>query len=401
MIGAVDEHEGLRAEVRDWIRANHPGDPGWKLPQSALEVADDRQFHWLQDWQRRLYDAGWVGAEWPSEFGGGGRPRGAQRVIDQELARGRAPFLLNLVALSWAGPVILRYGSESQKRRLIRPLLRCDEIWCQGFSEPGAGSDLASLRTRALRDGDEWTIEGHKVWTTLGRYADWCILLARTDDAGAKHAGISYFLAPMKRPGVEVQPLVKMTGEGGFNQVIWNRVRIPGDSLLGREGQGWEIAMATLQFERGAAEGSAGGQGSGSEQVAALVRLARGLERDGAPALADPVVRDRLTDFWIQETALRANAARARVPALVSDRPEALPLMSKLASSEHGQALSDFACELLGGDAGLWIGDPHVPANAEWQRSYLNSFAMTIAGGTSEILRNILGERVLGLPKTR
>jgi len=401
MIGPVDEHESLRAEVRDWIRQNHPGDPGWKLPQSALEVADDRQFHWLQDWQRRLYDAGYVGAEWPSEFGGGGKPRGAQRVIDQELARGRAPFLLNLVGLSWAGPVILRYGSESQKRRLIRPLLRCDEIWCQGFSEPGAGSDLASLRTRALREGSDWTIEGHKVWTTLGRYADWCILLARTDDTGAKHAGISYFLAPMKLPGVEVQPLVKMTGEGGFNQVIWSRARIPGDSLLGREGQGWEIAMATLQFERGAAEGSAGGQGGGAEQVAALARLARGLVRDGGPALSDPVVRDRLTQFWVEETALRANAARARVPALVADRPEALPLMSKLASSEHGQALSDFACELLGADAGLWIGDPHVPANAEWQRSYLNSFAMTIAGGTSEILRNILGERVLGLPKTR
>ncbi|HTO52138.1 MAG TPA: acyl-CoA dehydrogenase family protein [Myxococcota bacterium] len=397
----MDEHEDLRAELRAWIAAHHPGDPGWKLPQSALEVADDRQFHWLQDWQRKLYDAGYVGAEWPRELGGGGKPRGTQRVIDQELARGRAPFLLNLVALSWAGPVILRYGTESQKKRYIQPLLRCDEIWCQGFSEPGAGSDLASLRTRAERTGSHYRITGHKVWTTLGRYADWCILLARSDDAGAKHAGISYFLAPMKVPGVEVQPLLKLTGEGGFNQVIFDEAEIPADSLLGREGQGWEIAMATLQFERGAAEGSAGGQGGGAEQVASLARLARSLERDGRPALEDPVVRDRLTQFWIEETALRANAARARVPGLVSDRPEALPLMSKLASSEHGQALADFACELLGPGAGLWIGDPHAPANAEWQRSYLNSFAMTIAGGTSEILRNILGERVLGQPKTR
>jgi len=401
MIGGVDEHETLRAEVRDWIRANHPGDPGWKLPQSALEVADDRQLAWLRDWQRKLYDAGWVGAEWPSEYGGGGRARGTQRVVDQELARGRAPFLLNLVGLSWAGPVILRYGTESQKRRLIRPLLRCDEIWCQGFSEPGAGSDLASLRTRASRAGTDWAIEGHKVWTTLGRYADWCILLARTEDAGAKHAGISYFLAPMKVPGVEVQPLVKLTGEGGFNQVIWAGARIPADSLLGREGQGWEIAMATLQFERGAAEGSAGGQGGGAEQVAALVRLARTLTRDGEPVLRDPVVRDRLAQFWIEETALRANAARARVAGLVADRPEALPLMSKLASSEHGQSLADFACELEGDAAALWVGDSLAPQNAEWSRSYLNSFAMTIAGGTSEILRNILGERVLGLPKTR
>jgi alkylation response protein AidB-like acyl-CoA dehydrogenase len=401
MIARVDEHEALRAEVRAWIAANHPGDPGWKLPQSALEVADDRQFDWLRDWQRKLYDAGYVGAEWPREYGGGGKPRGTQRVIDQELARGRAPFLLNLVALSWAGPVILRYGTESQKKQFIQPLLRCDEIWCQGFSEPGAGSDLASLRTRAMLRGSHYVIDGHKVWTTLGRYADWCILLARTDDGGAKHAGISYFLAPMKVSGVEVQPLVKLTGEGGFNQVIWSDAEIPAEALLGREGQGWEIAMATLQFERGAAEGSAGGQGGGAEQVAGLARLAQSLERDGHPALEDPIVRDRLTQFWIEETALRANAARARVPGLVSDRPEALPLMSKLASSEHGQALADFACELLGPGAGLWIGDPHAPANAEWQRSYLNSFAMTIAGGTSEILRNILGERVLGQPKTR
>jgi alkylation response protein AidB-like acyl-CoA dehydrogenase len=397
----VDEHESLRAEVRDWIARNHPGDPGWKLPQSALEVADDRQFGWLRDWQRKLYDAGYVGTEWPAEYGGGGRARGAQRAIDQELARARAPFLLNLVGLSWAGPVILHYGSEAQKRRLLRPLLRCDEIWCQGFSEPGAGSDLAALATRALRAGDGWEIDGHKVWTTLGRYADWCILLARTDPAAAKHAGISYFLAPMKVAGVVVRPLVKMTGEGGFNQVIWSRARIPADALLGREGQGWEIATATLQFERGAAEGSAGGQGGGGSEVARMVALARGLARDGRPALEDPVVRDRLAQFWLDETALRANASRARVPGLSADRPAALPLMSKLASSEHGQALADFACELLGPAGGLWIGDPHVPENAEWQRSYLNSFAMTIAGGTSEILRNILGERVLGLPKTR
>jgi alkylation response protein AidB-like acyl-CoA dehydrogenase len=391
--------DALRDEVRAWIQANHPGDPGFKLPQSGLEVADDRQFVWLRDWQRKLYDAGYVGAEWPREYGGGGRERGTQRVIDQELSRGRAPFLLNLVALSWAGPVILRYGTEAQKRRHIQPLLRCDEIWCQGFSEPGAGSDLASLRTSAVRDGDAWVIEGHKVWTTLGRYADWCILLARTDAAAVKHAGISYFLAPVKVAGVEVQPLVKMTGEGGFNQVIWDRARIPADTLLGREGQGWEIATATLQFERGAAEGSAGGSTGGvggADQVSRVSALARKLGRVG-----DPVVRDRLAAFWIDEVALRANAQRGRAAGLTSDRPEALPLMNKLTSSEFTQSLADFACELEGDAGALWIGDPDAIDNAEWQRTYMNSYAMTIAGGTSEILRNILGERVLGLPKTR
>ncbi len=388
--------EALRSEVRAWIAANHPGDPGWKLPQSALEVAEDRQFDWLRAWQRKLYDAGYVGAEWPGEYGGGGRERGAQRVIDQELGRARAPFLLNVVALSWAGPVILRYGTEAQKRKFIQPLLRADEIWCQGFSEPGAGSDLASLRSTATRSGDAWRIDGHKVWTTLGRYADWCILLARTDAGAVKHAGISYFLAPMKIPGVVVQPLVKMTGEGGFNQVIWADASIPADALLGREGQGWELATATLQFERGAAEGSAGGSGGAGEQVARVAALARTLGRD-----TDPLVADRLAAFWIQETGLRANAQRSRIPGLVSDRPEALPLMQKLTSTELSQALSDFACELEGEAAGLWIDDPGALQNAEWQRTYLNSFAGTIAGGTSEILRNILGERVLALPKTR
>jgi len=211
-----------------------------------------------------------------------------------------------------------------------------------------------------------------------------------------KHAGISYFLAPMKVPGVEVLPLVKMTGEGGLNQVIFGSARIPADALLGRAGQGWELATATLQFQRGAAEGSAGGSGFASEQVTRVATLARTLGRD-----ADPIVRDRLAAFWIDETALRANAQRARNPGLVSDRPEALPLMQKLTSSEHDQALSDFACELEGDAAGLWLGDPFALENAEWQRTYMNSFAMTIAGGTSEILRNILGERVLGLPKTR
>jgi alkylation response protein AidB-like acyl-CoA dehydrogenase len=388
--------ESLREEVRAWIAANHPGAPGWKLPQSPLEVAEDRQFDWLRAWQRKLYDAGYVGAEWPREYGGGGRERGAQRVIDHELSRARAPFLLNVVALSWAGPMILRYGTEAQKRRFIQPLLRCDEIWCQGFSEPGAGSDLASLRTTALRTGEGWQIDGHKVWTTLGRYADWCILLARTDPAAVKHAGISYFLAPMKIDGVSVQPLVKMTGEGGFNQVIWGSARIPGDALLGREGQGWELATATLQFERGAAEGSAGGGGGGGEQVERVATLARASGRD-----TDPVVRDRLAGFWIRETALRANAQRTRIAGLVSDRPEALPLMQKLTGSELTQDLADFACELEGDAAGLWIGDSGAVDNAEWQRTYMNSFAMTIAGGTSEILRNILGERALGLPKTR
>jgi alkylation response protein AidB-like acyl-CoA dehydrogenase len=379
-----EELDAFRAEVRDWLERNRPEPPGFTLPQSMLAVTTDEQFHYLRDWQTQVYDAGYVGAEWETEYGGGGRAPGHQRVIDQEMGRADVPFLLNLVALSWAGPMIRQYGSEAQKQRYIAKMLRADEIWCQGFSEPGAGSDLASLQTRARSEGDHYVVNGHKVWTSLGRFADQMILLARTDPDAGKHAGISYFLSPMKIDGVDVLPLIKA------------------DTLLGREGQGWELAVATLSFERGASEGSAGGGGAMARgDVASAIELARGVVRDGRPALQDPAIRERLARFAIESTALRCSRQRQSVAALCADRPMALPLMSKVAGSEHGQNLADFACELQGYAGTLYAGDPQALDAGEWQKLYLNSFSGTIAGGSSEIVRNIVGERVLGLPKTR
>jgi alkylation response protein AidB-like acyl-CoA dehydrogenase len=393
----ADELDDLRARVREWLRANLPPAPPFALPQNALTVHSEQQLGWLRAWQARLYDAGFVGAEWPAQYGGRGLARGAQRAIDAELARSGAPFLVNNVALAWAGPMILHYGTEPQRQRFLAKLLRADEIWCQGFSEPGSGSDLASLRTRAVRDGDTYLIDGHKVWTSLGRYADYMILLARTDPNAVKHAGISYFLSPMRAPGIEVRPLVKFTGEGGFNQVIFTNARIPADALLGREGQGWELATATLSFERGASEGSAGASGGGGVGLADLVASLR-----SAPISLrdDAVVRDRLAALAIEATALRFNAARVRIPGLTADRPQALPLMAKLAGSEHTQRLTDFGLELSGTAASLWK-DAAVADSGEWAHSYFNSYIGTIAGGTSEILRNVLGEKVLGLAKSR
>jgi alkylation response protein AidB-like acyl-CoA dehydrogenase len=390
--------ERFREELRRWLAANRPPPPGFPLPQNALSVTTEAQLEWLRAWQRRLYEAGYVGVEWPEAYGGRGLARGHQRVVDQETARAGAPFLVNNVALAWAGPIILHHGTEAQRRRYLKPLLACEEIWCQGFSEPEAGSDLASLQTRARRDGDAWVIDGHKVWTSLGQFADHMILLARTDPDAPKHAGISYFLAPMGVPGVEVRPLVKMTGEGGFNQVLFHEARIPADTLLGREGEGWKLAVATLSFERGASEGSGGASDMGGGSVDDLLALARRL---GPTVTEDPVRRDRLAAFVIEATALRLDGERARIPALVADRPMALPLMAKLAASEHAQRLADFACELQGPAATLWQGDPQAIDDGRWPRAYLNSFALTIAGGTSEILRNVLGEKVLGLPKSR
>ncbi len=396
-----DAFEAVREEVRAWLAESPPEAPPVSLPQSMLSVTSDEQFRYLRDWQARAYDAGFVGAEWPTEYGGGGRVAGTQRAIDQELAQANVPFLINAVGLSWAGPMILEYGTEAQRQRYIKRALRADDIWCQGFSEPGAGSDLASLQTRAVREGDAYVVNGHKVWTTLGRFADQMILLARTDPDAVKHAGISYFLSPMKVPGVEVRPLLKLTGEGGFNQIIFDDARFPADTLLGREGQGWELAVATLSFERGASEGSGGGALGSGGRLAAVIELARKVERDGRPALEDGWVRDQLARFAIEEQANRYSARRRQLPGLCSDRPAALPLLAKLCGTEYAQRLADFACELQGYAGTLYAGDPAALDEGSWQKRYLNSFSGTIAGGTSEIVRNIVGEKVLGLPKTR
>jgi alkylation response protein AidB-like acyl-CoA dehydrogenase len=317
------------------------------------------------------------------------------------MARARTPFMVNTIGLQWAGPTILVYGSDAQKRRMLKPILSAEEIWCQGFSEPGAGSDLASVQTRAEPSDDGWTVTGHKVWTTLAQHAKWMILLARTDPDVGKYDGLSYFLFPMDAPGVTVQPLVKMSGEGGFNQVIFDASPMPSDALLGELGQGWQVAMTTLTHERGAADGSGGGSLGASEGVRQVADLATRVRRHGRPAAADPAMRERLADLWIREEALRLASLRARVPGLNQERPLALRLMNKLVFSEFAQDLADVACELEGPAATLWLGDPNAPDRAEWPRAYMNSFGMTIGGGTSEIQRNILGERVLGLPKSK
>lgn len=390
----------FRRELRAWLVDHAPGDPGFKLPQTFLEVESDRQFEYLRAWQRALFDAGWLGWDVPEQYGGRGVDRDRHAAVLQEIARARAPFLVNLIGLQWAGPTILTFGTEAQKKRYLRPILSAEEIWCQGFSEPGAGSDLAGLSTRAVRDGDGYRVTGHKVWTTLAHVSAHMILLARTDPGVKKHKGLSFFLFPMDAPGVTVEPLIKMTGEGGFNQVTFDEAPMPASCLLGDEGMGWQIAMATLMFERGASGGGTEAASQYREVLHRVVRLAARSPRDGAPALEDPVIRDRLAQLYIDVEALGLSSRRARVGGLVSDRPMALPMTTKLVFSEINQRLSELACEILGSDAGLWIGDEAAPDAGAWPRAYMNSFGMTIGGGTSEILRNVVGERVLGLPKS-
>ncbi len=395
------ELHDFQAEVSAWLAANRPPEPDFQLPESFMEVGTQAQFDYLRDWQRKVYEAGFLGMSWPVEYGGGGREPVFQSLVDREMARLGVPFMVNTIGLNWAGPLILHMGTEEEKSRYIRGILSAEDIWCQGFSEPDHGSDLGSAQTRAVRDGDEWVINGSKIWTSLGSHAKYMILLARTNpEAANRYAGLSYFLAPMTVEGIETVPIRKLTGEYGFVQTYFRDARIPASCLMGEEGQGWQIAMATLQFERGAQGGQAGGLSSMYISVEDVLELARRATRDGRPALEDPLIRDQMVRFLIEARGDRLCSARAEIPALVAERPHSIPLSNKLRVTEHRRRLFQFAVSLQGGNGARFAGDPIAPDAGQWQRTYFNSFSATIGGGTTQVQANIVGERVLGLPKS-
>jgi alkylation response protein AidB-like acyl-CoA dehydrogenase len=393
------ELAAYRQQVADWLRRHRPPEPDFLLPESFMEVGNDQQFDYLRAWQRQVYEAGYLGITWPQAYGGGGKPQVYQDIANAEMARHKVPFVPNTIGLSWAGPLILAIGSEAQKQRYIRGILNADDIWCQGFSEPDNGSDLAACATRAHRDGDHYVLNGAKIWTSLGNYAKYMILLARTDPQSKRYAGLSFFLIPMRTPGIETVPIRKLTGEYGFTQTFFTDARVPADCLMGREGEGWKIAMMTLTFERGAAGGQAGGLHRMVMDVGDVIALAQRTRRDGRPAIDDPLVRDQLVRFLIEQQGDRLCTERARIPALNTERPDAIALSSKLRITEHARRLMQFAVSLQGGHAARWVGDALAPDGGKWPRAYFNSFASTIGGGPSQIQANIVAERVLGLPK--
>jgi alkylation response protein AidB-like acyl-CoA dehydrogenase len=299
-----------------------------------------------------------------------------------------------------AAPTILVHGTEEQKRRFIPGCLSGEEIWCQGFSEPGAGSDMANQQTSAVREGDDWTINGHKVWTSLGHFAKWMILIARTSKHH-KYDGLTYFLMPIGgHPGVTVRPLVKITGESGFNEVLFEDAVVSDAQRLDAVGKGWTVAMTTLTYERGAAESAGGGGGDAVGPIERLIALARDSWRDGQLAADDPMTRDAIVQRAIVAEGMRQNARRARVPALC-DHPMRLTLQQKVTSSEFVQDNTRLGVEIAGARSTLYKLDDDAPDGGYWPLAYMNSYGHTIAAGTSEIQRNILGERVLGLPKTK
>lgn len=384
-----------------WFRENVVADPGFTLPLSFMEVGTDRQFDFLRDWQRKVYEAGYLGAAWPKEYGGGGLDPAFQAAATAAMRRHRGPIMLNAIGINWTGPLLLDYGTEEHRRKYIKGILSAEDIWCQGFSEPDNGSDLGNAQTRAVRDGDGYIVNGSKIWTTLGRYAKYMILLARTNpDAPRKYDGLSFFLAPMTVDGVKTVPIKKLTGEHGFTQTFFTDARISADCLLGQEGEGWLMAVRTLEYERGAKGGQAGGYIGIQTDMWQVVELAKRMTRNGAPTTSDPAIREKLVDFIMEIQSNALCAQRQAVPTLNTDRPAGLALSSKLMYSELARRLNEFAVTLTGAHGGYYVGEPNAVDGGHWPRAYFQSFSATIGGGTSQIQHNIIGEHVLGLPKS-
>ncbi len=401
------EQAEFRQYCRHWLAANRPADPSVRLPLSALEIMTMEQLTYLQAWQKSAYDAGLVGCDYPQEVGGAGR-KDCQRVANEEMLAARTPYFPNIIGLGMAAPTVFYHGQPELSQRLLPRLFSGEDIWCQGFSEPGAGSDLASVQTFAERRGDKWVINGHKVWTSLAHFAEWMILLLRTDKSH-KYDGLSYFVVPIRSAlgkGVTVRPLIKITGETGFNEVIFDDLEVDDSLRLDELGKGWQVAMTTLLHERGAGElqtpraGGLKNKGGHTTSASSLVEFARTVERSGRPAADDALLRDRIMQQLIRETGLAQNQRRSRVPALL-DHPMRVQLQNKLLASEISQDTAALALEVAGASASLYLGDDNAPAGGQWSLAYMNSYGMTIAAGTSEVQRNILGERVLGLPKSK
>ena len=389
------EEASFRARLREWLEQNIPegwGQPGHREPEGEERTA------FYRDWSRKLYEAGFVGLTWPKAYGGHEAPITHQVMALEEMSRSEAPEHMGVIGLGMAGPTILAHGTEEQRQRYLKPILTAEHVWCQGFSEPGSGSDLASLTTRGVRDGDDYVVNGQKVWSSFAHIADFCILLTRTDTGGPKHQGLTYFVLDMHSPGVEVRPLRQITGESEFNEIFLTDVRVPAGGVLGGEGNGWAVAITTLMNERA----SLGVALTVRLEVALrhLLELARGTKHDGARAADDPLFRDRIAQLWTELQALRFTNYRAFSSFLATGMPGPEGSTAKLVWSETNQRLTRLALEIEGPYAML-SGGEHSVLDGKWQRLQLRSRGNSIEGGTSEILRNIVAERVLGLPKGR
>ncbi|MGB9246096.1 MAG: acyl-CoA dehydrogenase [Candidatus Acidiferrales bacterium] len=392
-LNLTPEETKFRVELRSWLEANVPKDWGeWR--EKPLEES----FPYLRAWQRKLYEGGWAAVSWPKEYGGRGATLMEQSLFWEEMARVEAPPMANSLGLGLIGPTIIAYGTDEQKKRFIPKILSAEEIWCQGFSEPNAGSDLAALQTEARLDGDHYVVNGQKVWTSYGWTGNWCELVVRTDSNVPKHKGLSVLLIDMKSPGVEVRPLKQMTGESEFNEIFFRDVRVPVANLLGKVNDGWNVAVSTLMYERGS-------YGARlhlifKRAITRLIELSHKFQKNGHPAAQDPITRQKLAQCYAEIEIMRWNQLRAfsRVTATGVPGPEGS--IQKIFWSELNQRLQQIAQEMFGAYGQLLAGDKDAVDNGIWSYGYLRTRGNTIEAGTSEVQRNIIGHFVLGLPRS-
>jgi alkylation response protein AidB-like acyl-CoA dehydrogenase len=384
----TEQEERFRRELRTWLLQNPPGPEPEQLDQWVA---------YGKAWQRKLYEAGWCGVAWPKEYGGRGATLIEQVIFQEETARAKAPMLINLAGLTMGGPVLIAHGTDEQKRRHLKSILAAEEIWCQGFSEPNAGSDLAALKTRADLVGDEFVVSGQKVWISFARYADWCMLLARTDPQAPKHKGITFMLVDMHSPGVTVRPLKQISGAEDFNEVFFEDVRVPRGNVIGKLNGGWEIAITTLMHERATLTFSR--QLQSRLALNDMIAFARHWRYQGERAVENPLIRQQIAQTLIESTVIKYTAYRSLTKTLRGGVPGPEGSMEKLFWSEMYQRQIDAALSMQGPYGQLVKGSPHVPEDGAWPHLWLYSRGRTIAAGTSEIQRNIIAERVLRLPR--
>lgn len=384
------EEVQFRDTVRGWLQANVPSP--WTSP---LKDAESKRAHleYLRKWQRTLFDGGWAGISWPKEHGGRGVTIIQQSIFQEELALAWAPQQLGVIGEGLVGPTIISVGTESQKQQFLKPLLMGEHIWCQGFSEPNAGSDLAALNTRAVLDGDHYVVNGQKIWTSFGHVANWCLLVVRTDSTAAKHKGLTCLLVDMKSPGVAVRPLKMMTGDAEFNEMFFTDVRVPASNVLGKVNEGWGVALTALGNERA-------NLGTGLYMIFkrdcdALIARARTIQRNGKPITDDPIVRQKLAQAHLDLEVFRLNSLRTLSGMNNMHAPGPEGSILKLYWSEMNQRNAQIAIEVLGLNGQSWDFD-----EGRWAFNYLRSRGNTIEAGTSEIQRNIIAQRVLGLPRS-
>ncbi len=385
----TEEQEAFRHELREWLSKNLP--ENWSDGDQVVFHDPEERVEFLRTWQKQLHEGGWAGIHWPEKYGGRGASLVEQIIYDQETARANTPDTLNSLGIDLVGPTLMEVGTEYQKDRFLPKILSAEEIWCQGYSEPNAGSDLANLQTEAVERDGEFVINGQKIWTSYAHIADWCFTLTRTDDTGDKHEGITALIVDMNQEGVTTEPINQLNGKSEFNQVFFNDAIADSKHLVGEKGDGWRTAMVLSAYEH-----TTSYTFQLEQRFQDLLEYCQTETRGGEPLVNDPVIRRRLAKLYTKVEAAKLTHLRNVSAQMETGPPSHAGTMDRVYSTELKQELEDFATTVQGADSGLWNDGIE---NGRWMNEYLYAFSRTIAGGSSDIHRNTIGERVLDLPR--